>query len=219
MSDVFTLKESDSILDMKVCLKNEIRNNTPFRGTASSIYKMGSNDIVIAGGYFADPVGFKDIDVFILNSNAVLYGHLTYVGEVDPFNNVWEVRNDKNYMNGNPHILGVTTNKTTKFQYILTDFKDRKELLADFDFVHCTVSYVPAEDKLYITREAYDCIMKKELRNNKKDEPAMWRKDKFTSRGWSYALKEGMVEPTTSWMDDMITRHGNPNAVLAYQNR
>ena len=187
MTDVFTLKESDSILAMKVCLKEEIINYSPFRSTSSSIYKMGSNDIVIAGGFFADLIGFNDIDVFILNNNAVLYDYLTYVGEVDALNTVWKVhRKGNSYMNGNPHVLGVTTNKTTKFQYILTDHKSRKELLEDFDFVHCTTSYVPADDKLYITRQAYDCIVKKELRNNKKGDPAELPVQKFFYRGWSY---------------------------------
>lgn len=216
MTDVFNGYEAGEILKVKACLTNYIINNNILRDLA------GHTDIVIAGGFFASVFNVEtpnDTDVFILNNNVSKFSYLIYTNEPDPSGAVWSVRNDAGPYLKNPHIKATALNKDTKVQYILTDFTSRKELLADFDFVHCTTSYVPGEDKLYITREAYDCIMKKELRNNKKDKPADWRIDKFMSRGWRYALKEGMVEPKTNWIDDMITRHGNQDAVLAYQNR
>lgn len=218
MTDVFTLAESENIITTKTAIKKLILDKHIFRGQSG----LPLGDVVIAGGFFAsmlklDP--YNDVDVFILNKNAELYKHLTYVNESDPTGSVWTTNGEVTRYLNNPHILATATNKNTKVQYILTDFRTRKELLSDFDFVHCTVSYDATSDNLFITREAYDCIVKKELRNNKKEEPAMWRKDKFLSRGWSYALKEGMVEPKTNWIDDMITRHGNQDAVLAYKTK
>lgn len=229
MTDVFTLSESDNILITKTAIKKLIQDKYILRGQSSPTL---DNDIVIAGGFFAtmlklDP--YNDIDVFILNNNRVMYDHLTYKNDHDPAGDVWEIRNDKKYMNGNPHVLGVTTNKNTKVQYILTDHKSRKELLEDFDFVHCTASYVPFEDKLYITREAYDCIVKKELRHNKPGRiPAEWRREKFEKRGWMYQVHVDDIIQSKSriqtildevLMDDILKNHGNPDAVLAYQNR
>ena len=216
MTDVFKISERSNIIDCKDTLTSLIINNNILRDL------VDHTDIVIAGGFFASVLNVEppnDTDVFILNNNVNKFSYLIYTNEPDPSGSVWSVRSDGGAYLKNPRIKSLALNKDTKVQYILTDYKDRKELLTDFDFVHCTTSYVPPEDKLYITREAYDCIMKKELRNNKKDEPAMWRKDKFVNRGWRYAIKEGLVEPNTSWIDDIIQRHSNPDAVLAYQNR
>lgn len=222
MTDIFTISEAQNIYTTKNALTSIINNNNALRDPLD----RGIADVVIAGGFFASSLNMEshnDIDVFILNNNVSKYSYLTYVNEPDPSGAVWTITHGKHYMNSNPHVLGVTTNKDTKVQYILTDFKDRKELLADFDFVHCTTSYVPADDKLYITRESYDCIVKKELRNNKKEEPADWRIDKFMSRGWKFNLYDApMIEVKSdvdTILDDILKRHGIPGAVLAYQNR
>lgn len=216
MSDVFTLAESENILTTKTAIKKLILDKHIFRGQSG----QPQGDVVIAGGFFATMLKlepYNDVDVFILNNNQMLYDHLTYKNDPDPTGSVWNLRQDGGAYLKNPRIKSLATNRNTKVQYILTDFRTRKELLADFDFVHCTVSYDATSDNLFITREAYDCIVKKELRNNKKDEPAMWRKDKFLSRGWSYVL--ALTEPKTSWIDDIMQKHGKNDAVLAYKTK
>lgn len=203
MTDVFKISERSNIIDCKDTLTSHIINNNIFRG---HLHRYAAADIVIAGGFFASVLNVEppnDTDVFILNNNVDLYKHLTYVNDPDPTGSVWSVRTNASTYLKNPRIKETALNKDTKVQYILTDFKDRKELLADFDFVHCTTSYVPADDKLYITREAYDCIMKKELRNNKKDPPAGWRLDKFVKRGWRYPIVENKDKPK-SYLDEIM---------------
>ena len=200
MIDVFTLQESENILFIKSVLQKHIVELNIIN------ISVPKDDIIIAGGYFATmlDVGnqrYNDIDVFILNNNRSVYDRLTYTNQPDPNGHVWSVSSPGRYMNKNPHVLGVSTNKTTKVQYILTDHKTRKELLADFDFVHCTVSYYALTQSLYITRQAYDCIMKKELRDNKKEHPAQWRKDKFNKLGWHYHID--MSKPLPALVENL----------------
>lgn len=160
-----------------------------------------TRNVVIAGGFFTSVLQndkFKDIDIFILNNDVAVYNDLT-----SGFKNQEEV--NKNFAMGsssirtewsrseimrynhNPSIVDVINNNHTKAQYILTKYKTREELLAHFDYKHCRVSYVPVEDKLYITRETFDCIKNKILKwNNKQlDNPQqIYRKNKFLNTGW-----------------------------------
>lgn len=228
MADVFTPVEAREIRITKSFLVNYINNNNALRNPLDK----GLSDVVIAGGFFASNLRteeYNDIDVFILNNNVNKFSYLIHTNEPDPSGSVWSVRSDAGVYLKNPHIKATALNKDTKVQYILTDFTSRKELLSDFDFVHCTTSYVPEEDKLYITREAYDCIMKKELRHNKPGRiPAEWRREKFEKRGWMYQVHVDDIIQSKSriqtildevLMDDILKRHGNQDAVLAYQNR
>jgi hypothetical protein len=87
----------------------------------------------------------------------------------------------------NTNILDVINNTKTQAQYILTKYQTREELIAHFDYKHCKVSYVPEEDKLYITRETFDCIKNKILKwNNKQLEQPnqIYRKSNFLNQGW-----------------------------------
>ena len=90
---------------------------------------------------------------------------------------------NKNYMD-NDKIEQTIFYKDSKMQYITTKYKTREELVNHFDFRHCCVSYDFATDKLYITREVYDLIKNKILLQNGTRRPAVWRYDRFHSRGW-----------------------------------
>src|SRR5690606_17584882 len=48
------------------------------------------------------------------------------------------------------------------FQFILTKYKTREELISDFDFKHCCMSYTPHNDRLFISKNAYECVLNKE---------------------------------------------------------
>jgi hypothetical protein len=141
---------------------------------------------VIAGGYFASAFRdepFNDIDVFILNNNVGVYQALT---DYPMRTTKWKIRDkDAGQYLQNPHIHGTATNTSTKVQYILTDYTSRKELLDHFDYLHATVSYVPKEHKLYITRGAFDACRKKQLRVNGNNVPKQWRYEKFMNGGWT----------------------------------
>lgn len=161
-----------------------------------------SNDIVIAGGYFATAFvdePFKDIDVFILNKNVQVYANLT---DNSPIHEKWKIRDkDAGTYLDNPHIHGTALNEGTKVQYILTDYPDRRALLDHFDYRHCTVSYTPIDNKLYITRGAYDDIRNKTLTTNGTNRPKAWREQKFFKRGWRYPIKDNVTQPV-----DAITK-------------
>lgn len=165
-----------------------VKTNIQLFMNAKDIFWNGvTADCVIAGGYFASAFreeNFNDIDVFILNNNVNVYQALTDY----PTRTIkWKVRDkDAGRYLQNPHIHGTATNTSTKVQYILTDYTSRKELLDSFDYLHATVSYVPVENKLYITRGAFDACRKKQLRPNGNNVPKQWRQDKFMKRGWTF---------------------------------
>jgi len=90
---------------------------------------------------------------------------------------------NSNYMD-NDKIEQTIFFKHSKMQYITMKYKTREELVQHFDFKHCCVSYDFTTDKLYITREVFDLIKKKQLVQNGIKRPALWRYEKFHHRGW-----------------------------------
>lgn len=178
MTSTFTSEEKANIYTLKRAVKLAMIEN--------DIGNYGNFDIVIAGGFFSTMFGesshYNDLDVFILNNNAALFANCTSPSEGWKF-----FINDgsSNYFK-NQHILKTAKNPKNKVQFILTDYKTREELVASFDFVHCTISYDTMKDVLYITRRAYDANRDKRLINNSKTESApAWRLQKFLDRGWS----------------------------------
>ncbi len=156
-----------------------------------------TRNVVIAGGFFTSVLQnkpFKDIDIFVLNNDTAVYNELTggfHNASAPTQVNVTEhgiMRRSEmmSYMH-NTNILDVINNTKTQAQYILTKYQTREELIAHFDYKHCKVSYVPEEDKLYITRETFDCIKNKILKwNNKQLEQPnqIYRKSNFLNQGW-----------------------------------
>jgi hypothetical protein len=59
----------------------------------------------------------------------------------------------------------------------VSEFKTREELLAHFDCEHDCISFV--ENKLYISREAFDAMRTKTLKSHNGNKIAGWRKLKF----------------------------------------
>jgi hypothetical protein len=141
--------------------------------------------MVIAGGCFAsmitgDPI--KDYDVFLLDDDhnrKIMEYMISKYGDRD------DVRvGNSNYMHNNKIEYTIFFQKS-KFQYITTKYKTREELIEHFDFKHCRVSYDLMTEKLFITRETMDLILKKELDPSRPDDlPKPWRYEKFRERGW-----------------------------------
>jgi hypothetical protein len=56
-----------------------------------------------------------------------------------------------------------------------------------FDFVHCSASYSFLDEKLYISRNQYDCIVKKQLKVLNVSNLTTKREQKFYDRNYHYA--------------------------------
>ncbi len=174
--------------------KREIKGQINSR---SLLWNGITRNVVIAGGFFTSVLQnkpFKDIDIFVLNNDTTVYNELTggfHNASAPTQVNMTEhgiMRRSEmmSYMH-NTNILDVINNTKTQAQYILTKYQTREELLNHFDYKHCRVSYVPVEDKLYINRETFDCIMNKILKwNNKQLEQPnqIYRKNNFLNQGW-----------------------------------
>lgn len=209
MTSTFTSEEKANIYNLKKAIKLAMNDN--------GIGTYGNFDMVIAGGFFSTMFGesshYNDIDVFILNNNAALFANCTTGPGAWKFN----VNDGNSPYFHNPHILRTAKNGSNKVQFILTDYKTREELIASFDFVHCTISYNTIKDVLYITRRAYDANKNKHLINNSKTAaPAQtWRVQKFLDRGWQVPPGKTVYAPYGSPLGVGVT---NVNAALSYNN-
>lgn len=212
MTSTFTSEEKSNIYNLKKAIKLAMNDN--------GIGNYSNIDMVIAGGFFSTMFGesshYNDLDVFILNNHAALFENC--------INNTiqWKVNSSNNRVGRmnpyfhNPHIMATAKNSVNKVQYILTDYKTREELIASFDFVHCTISYDTIKDVLYITRRAYDANKNKHLINNSKTEPPpSWRLQKFLDRGWYVPSVKTTFAPYGSPLGVGVT---NVNAALSYNN-
>ena len=146
-------------------------------------------NIVVAGGCWASSLhdrNYKDVDIFILDcSNIEKEG-------IRDLMKAWDCEDKtEDYARNNDKIDAVWSSRRNKFQFIFTKHKTRKELIEDFDYVHCKASY--NEGKLYITRKIYDAIENRHLitQNNKNIQE--WRRNKFLDRGY---LEPAEKEPT-----------------------
>lgn len=183
------------------------------------IYNTKSK-MVIAGGVIPSLLHMEpinDVDVFILNFNIGLF-HLL----IHQKNGPWVVKyfldedddpRPDNYKND--HVFATATNPELKIQYILTDHKDRKALLDDFDYLHSTASYY--DNKLFINRETYDAITNKRLiPQHKNKKTKQWREDKFRNRGWKNemdVLIEGPTKTLKDILQDKLDNLRNPQPV------
>lgn len=192
MTSTFTSEEKANIYTLKRAVKLAMIEN--------DIGTYSNGNMVIAGGFFSTMFGesshYNDLDVFILN-NQGLFENCINDGPIK-----WMVRKNNDntarqpYFH-NPHILATAKNTVNKVQFILTDYNTREELIAGFDFVHCTISYDTIKDVLYITRRAYDANRNKHLINNSKTAaPAQtWRVQKFLDRGWQVPPAKTVYAP------------------------
>lgn len=155
--------------------------------------------VVVAGGCFASSLqgeNLKDIDIFVL-------GHSSPVEEKRMHDTIKQKMvssylhikdNTLDYVRDNDAVSEVWTETKKKIQFIFTHHASRKDLIKDFDYVHCTTSYQLG--KLYITRKIFDAIMNKELIVNNGKNIQQWRKEKFLGRGYKDMAQFVDAEPT-----------------------
>ena len=201
-------KVTDTVFNVEeTLLINQLKGSLRLAMEDGGISTYSNPNMVIAGGFFASMFNstiynnYNDLDVFILNNNEGLFQNC-----IQTTTYKWKVNSNEGYGSGrnpyfhNPHILKTAKNDRNKVQFILTDYKTREELIASFDFVHCTINYVPITDKLYITRRAYDANKNKELlTNSKTEDPPQWRIQKFIDRGWKIDDLKSAIGPKPSY--------------------
>jgi hypothetical protein len=137
---------------------------------------------IIAGGVFIPFLNttvpdWNDIDVFVLGGEQGFEEYAKVLSETS-------VRQDNaEYMKQlHPHIYSIYQDKNQKVQYIFTHFNTREELIKNFDYVHCCISY--DFDKLHVSKQTYDAIMTKRLVVNNQNSVSEYRRRKFIDRGF-----------------------------------
>ena len=151
---------------------------------------MYSKHIVIAGGCWTSLFhgdSPHDIDVFILNdkkAKGMLHTHIQQVKFKNPSSEIIK-EGSSNYMD-NDSIEYTAFDTITKLQFITTKYPTRQKLVEHFDMLHCCVSYTPWDDKLYLSRDVYETIMKKEIRpqSGVMELVKPHRIEKMKQRGW-----------------------------------
>lgn len=212
VSKIFTSNEEKMIHLMKSKAKEVAKDIVSKFDFVSPTFasRVNHGNVIIAGGCFVSWYNFhppNDIDVFILDDYDTKMAFDLYADHAmnTARNSIASPVKDKSdYIRSNKKITKVVEEHDQKhvgrkYQYIHTDYKTRRELLDHFDFIHTTVSYNIGEDKLYITREAFDCIKKKELKINNGNEPEQWRTEKFVRKGWSVFLGDKFDKNLMQW--------------------
>jgi len=172
--EIFSIEEITKISKLKRHAQ-DARTKFLHKVSNAMVNHNWTDKVVMAGGCFTswyhnEPL--KDIDVFILD-NTYIADALKEAVKLDEYR--FKVGNSSYMPNSK---IGYTAFDTsTRIQYIVSEYKTREELLDHFDLVHDCISFV--ENKLYITREAFDAMRTKTLKNNKGNKPADWRINKF----------------------------------------
>lgn len=178
--DIFQIDEITRIMGLK---RQAQTSRTLFLHKVSNamVNHKWTDKVVMAGGCFTswyhnEPV--NDIDVFILDSTYIADALYQCVHQ-DP--DRFKVGNSS-YMT-NAKVSYTAFDTATRIQYIVSEYKTREELLDHFDLEHDCISFV--ENKLYITRDAFDAMRTKTLKSHNGNKPAQWRIKKFlTDRGF-----------------------------------
>lgn len=81
----------------------------------------------------------------------------------------------------------ITENAVTlknNLQLITKHYGTPQEIRSTFDFVHCLPYYDTEDDRLYISRDQYDCCVNKVLKVNNLNNYTRYREEKFKKRGY-----------------------------------
>lgn len=232
MNSLFTIGDREVLLNLRnqiyLILERSLVRNSEIDKSAWLTTDSDKHTVVVAGGWFASKLQDtipKDIDIFILCGGP-------YPEEFQRYANA--VRNEAKLRGVNldestaveyarEKIWAVYTQRSQRFedrmrgtniQYIFSKYSDRKKLLADFDYLHTTISYNLGNHKLYTTYNAYDAAKNRKLIVN--HQPQDWRRHKFLSRGY-IEVKDGVgrksAEYTGDYSGDMPWYHGNAEPI------
>jgi hypothetical protein len=169
---------------------NELAQVLYLKDKASEVIKTNiphMKEIFLAGGCFksfAHAETAKDFDIFLTTESAknVINNHTKFDDSLSLERYI--INTDPSYW-GNEMIEKTILDTQTKVQYIFTKYKTRREVIDHFDMLHTCVSYVPDEDKLYISKATLDAINERKIIPNGKNKILDWRIRKMQSQGWS----------------------------------
>lgn len=189
----FLPEEVEKILYAKSCIHQRL---VDFDLT---IGKLGRNMVLsyfVSGGCIASILQGeepKDIDIYFVSqfvADPIIKLYTTdpsYMGEVADIDEKYRDVPNTPYMLSQGKM--VTENAVTLkngLQLITKHYGTPDEIRQTFDFVHCMPYYDARNDKLYISREQYNCCVNKCLVINNSANLTTWREDKFIKRGYYY---------------------------------
>jgi len=193
----FTMDETSRILYAKSEIKKRIDS---FALTVQKLGILAEHDFFVSGGCVAsflqreEP---KDIDIYFMSEKIAskvieLYKSDSYKNEVATYDEKY--REVANFSEEDGSRLLITENAMTLkngIQIIIKHYGHPDDIRKTFDFVHCLPYFLPFNDKLYISREQYDCCVNKILKNNiPSTMPAESRVEKFKNRGYKYGQQQ-----------------------------
>lgn len=205
VDDIFSPSEKDKILVMKSLAKSHINLML-----GEKILDYVGQYLVVAGGAFPDWFhstrnGPKDIDVFVLHDETAKNKLRAYLGS-----NGFVLKSTDYLKQTNPgatHVQEVWEGipDGRKYQFIFTDYLSREELIKEFDYKHCMVSYDVGKNIIYTTRSIYNAIANKQLIVNNENRVVEWRRNKFLQRGYTAPVRE-VIAATT--LQDLYEQYG-----------
>ena len=150
---------------------------------------------ILSGGCFASLYRNEEVNDFdlwctdvagalVVEEHLSRYNGLDVTGKEIKITDVNPKYND-NFVDGKI----VTSNATTlknKLQFITkVNFEDARN---SFDYLHCTIFYDLAQDKLYMSRSQCDSLHDKILIHYNTSMVKDYRRNKFIERGWKDAV-------------------------------
>lgn len=159
-----------------------------------TIGKLGRNMVLsyfVSGGCIASLLQGeepKDIDIYFLSqfvADPIIKLYTTdpsYMNEVA----VWEEKYRDVATNTGMMITENAVTLKNGLQLITKHYGTPESIRKTFDFVHCLPYYDSVKEKLYISREQYNCCVNKCLLIHNKDNYSLARELKFLKRGYGY---------------------------------
>jgi hypothetical protein len=196
MTDKFDQHEIGRILRVKDAIRHKLHD---FNLT---IHKLGprlTTDFFVSGGCTASILQGetpKDFDVYFRTRD--LCDQVVKLYQMDSYKNEVAVYDEKyRDVPNHPSGLLITENAMTLkngIQVIFKHYGDPASVRTTFDFKHCLPYYDSKNDKMYISREQYDCCVNKILVANEGRMPSAGRIDKFMKRGYKYGGLESQLQ-------------------------
>jgi len=180
---IFTPDECHHIMAMKQQVRQYLLNSSSMeKGLLDPSIHL--KDIIVAGGCYYSTLhntAPNDIDVFVLNRTRQLSPDVLPL-----IRNPYKDIKTGAYLN-NPNVVEsfiVFEEPHPKMNYIITMYKTREEMIAEFDYLHCCVSYNLDSGVVFISRDVYNAICNKKLIINNKKHLQPYRRDKFLDKGF-----------------------------------
>lgn len=147
-------------------------------------------NIIVAGGYFPSLIHkepINDIDIFIpsdLNSILSKAGYIRFeqiLANLESERKI-KLKSSNIIAYQNPSLEKVINIVDTPYQIIFSKMIRREEVIAHFDYKHCTISF--QNQNLYLTESAYRAAKNKILVPHNSEKIQQYRKNKFLDRGY-----------------------------------